>query len=172
MVFLVDFVARGLGRGLSAGALCWVLFGLGAMVGPSLTGTLADRVGFRTALRLAFLIQSLFVGMLAVTADACWLFASSIVIGAFVPGVVPLALGRVHDLVADAQGRAAGWRAATIAFAIGQAAGGYGYSCLFERTGSYVPLFALAAVALMLALVIDLLVARAGRHVPALGRAD
>jgi predicted MFS family arabinose efflux permease len=98
MVFLVDFVARGLGRGLAAGAVSWVLFGLGAMVGPSLTGTLADRVGFRTALRLAFLIQSLFVGTLAVTADAGWLFASSIVIGAFVPGVVPLALGRVHDL--------------------------------------------------------------------------
>jgi len=172
MVFLVDFMVRGLGRGLAAGALSWVLFGFGAMVGPSLTGALADRVGFRTALRLAFLIQSLFVGVLAVTADAAWLFASSIVIGAFVPGVVPLALGRVHDLVTDAPERAAGWRAATIAFAIGQAAGAYAYSYLFDRTGSYLPLFALAAGALVLALAIDLVVASRGARMPAVGRAD
>lgn len=172
MVFLVDFVARGLGRGIAAGALCWVLFGLGAMVGPSLTGALADRLGFRIALRLAFLIQSLFVGLLVVTQQTAWVLASSIVIGAFVPGVVPLALGRVHDLVAEAPARAAGWRAATIAFAIGQAAAAYGYAYLFDRAGSYLPLFALAALALLLALLIDLFAARRGARMPAIGRAD
>lgn len=34
MVFLVDYVARGLGRGLAAGSADWVLLGLGAMAGP------------------------------------------------------------------------------------------------------------------------------------------
>jgi predicted MFS family arabinose efflux permease len=159
MVFLVDFVARGLGRGLGAGAVAWVLFGLGAMVGPSLTGMLADRIGFRYALRAAFLVQAIFVAALAVTTGSGWLIASSIVVGAFVPGVVPLALGRVHDLAEDAQARAAGWRSATIAFAVGQAAAAYGYSYLFARGESYVPLFALAAAALVLALIIDLVVA-------------
>ena len=38
MIFLVDFVARGLGRGLVTGAQYWVLFGIGAMVGPLVTG--------------------------------------------------------------------------------------------------------------------------------------
>jgi predicted MFS family arabinose efflux permease len=155
MVFLVDFVARGLDRGLAAGAFAWVLFGLGALVGPTLTGSLADRIGFGAALRAAFAIQAVFVGALAVSSDAGWLVASSIVIGACVPGVVPLALGRVHELVADSEARIAGWRSATIAFAIGQASGAYGYSYLFAWTGSYVPLFAIAAGALVLALVAD-----------------
>lgn len=51
MVFLVDFVARGLHAGLAAGAGYWVVFGLGAMAGPLLAGLLADRIGFRQALK-------------------------------------------------------------------------------------------------------------------------
>jgi hypothetical protein len=35
MVFIVDFVARGLG--ISAGSHYWVLYGLGATVGPLIT---------------------------------------------------------------------------------------------------------------------------------------
>ncbi len=156
MVFLVDFVARGLGRGLGTGAFVWVLFGVGAMAGPSIAGLAADRIGFRSALRLAFVLQSIFVGALAVTSDLGWLVASSLVIGAFVPGSVPLALGRGHELVDQIDDRAAGWRTATIAFAIGQAGAAYSYSWLFGETHSYVPLFALAAGALVLALAVDL----------------
>jgi predicted MFS family arabinose efflux permease len=165
MVFLVDFVVRGLDRGLAAGAFAWVLFGLGALVGPTLTGSLADRIGFGTGLRVAFAIQALFVGALAITSGAGWLIASSIVIGACVPGVVPLALGRVHELVDGTEARSAGWRSATIAFAIGQASGAYAYSYLFAQTDSYLPLFAVASCALVLALVTDVVVARA-RHAP------
>ena len=51
MIFLVDFVARGLGEGVEIGARYWVLFGLGATVGPLLAGYVADRVGFGTTLR-------------------------------------------------------------------------------------------------------------------------
>jgi predicted MFS family arabinose efflux permease len=156
MVFLVDFVARGLGRGLAEGALSWVLFGLGAMVGPTLTGHLADRIGFGPALRVAFAAQAIFVGALAVTTGSGWLIASSIVIGAAVPGVVPLALGRVHELTDDNEARAAGWRSATIAFAVGQASAAYAYSYLFAQTGSYVPLYAIAAGVMVLALGTDL----------------
>src|SRR6266849_3882644 len=53
MVFLVDFVARGLGQGISAGSHYWVLYGIGATVGPLLTGHPADRAGFGPALRVA-----------------------------------------------------------------------------------------------------------------------
>lgn len=34
MVFLVDYVARGLGDGAHIGAMIWVMYGLGAIVGP------------------------------------------------------------------------------------------------------------------------------------------
>jgi len=157
MVFLVDYIARGLDRGLAVGANYWVLFGLGAIVGPVLFGHLADRSGFRLALRLAFVVQALAVVLLAVTAAPVWMAVSSVIVGAFVPGVVPLVLGRVHELISDdGQARKAAWSGATAAFALGQAAAAYGFSFLFAETGGYAVLFGLGAGALILALAIDL----------------
>ena len=51
MVFLVDFIARGLGAGASLGSLFWILYGVGAIFGPPLYGVCADRLGARSALR-------------------------------------------------------------------------------------------------------------------------
>ncbi len=161
MVFLVDYVARGLGQGLDAGAGDWVLFGLGAVVGPLVTGHVADRIGFRPTLRLAYLVEAAAVALPALQrrlGRARWL--SSLVVGACTPGVVPLALGRTHEIlrhVPAAQKRA--WSAATTSFALMQAAGAYGLSFLFVRSGGdYRMLFGLGAAALVLALAVDLLV--------------
>jgi len=157
MVFLVDFVARGLGQGLDGGARYWVIFGLAATAGPSLTGIIADRLGFRTALQLAFVLQAAAVAVPSFWSDPASLAVSSAIVGAFVPGVVPLVLGRVQDLVpADGEARQAAWGLATAAFALGQAGAAYGFSFLFARTGGYAPLFQLGAAALVLGLVIDL----------------
>jgi len=162
MVFLVDFVARGLGRGLAVGAGYWVVFGLGAMVGPVLAGQLADRIGFARAVRLALLAQAAAVAALVVTASPVALFVSSAIVGALVPGIVPLVLGRVHELIPDdPQRQAAAWSVTTVAFALGQAGAGYGFSFLYARTADYTALFAIAAVTLTTALVIDLAVALA-----------
>ncbi len=166
MVFLVDFVARGLGRGVAVGAGYWVLFGLGALVGPVLAGRLADRIGFGRALRAALLVQAAAVSLLAVTAGGVALVVSSVVVGALVPGVVPLVLGRIHDLIPehDPGQRGQAWSLATTAFALGQAGGAYGLSFLYAKTGSYTLLFGLGGAVLALALVIDLgLAARAPR---------
>jgi predicted MFS family arabinose efflux permease len=158
MVFLVDFVARGLGRGINAGAGYWVLFGLGATVGPVLAGSLADRIGFGPALRLALAVQAAAVALLAVPSGTGGLVVSSVVLGASVPGIVSLVLGRVHELAPDDRARSVAWGLATTAFALGQAGAAYGFSFVFARTGGYVLLFALAAAALVLALAIDLAV--------------
>jgi len=160
MIFLVDFIARGLGQGLDTGAEYWVLFGLGAIVGPLLSGHLADRAGFGPAPRLAFLIEAFAVALPAFSSGSVWLIVSTVVVGAFTPGIVPLVLGRVHELLRhhpDAQKGA--WSKAITSFAIAQAFAAYGMSFLFVRSGGdYLLLFALGSCALVLALLVDLVV--------------
>ena len=57
MVFLVDFIARGLGWGVTVGATFWVVFGIGAVCGPFVAGWLGDRIGFGRALSVALVLQ-------------------------------------------------------------------------------------------------------------------
>ncbi|WP_189042803.1 YbfB/YjiJ family MFS transporter [Aliidongia dinghuensis] len=158
MIFLVDFVARGLGQGLDAGAQYWVLFGLGAIVGPIVTGHLADRTGYGSALRLAYLIQAAAVALPMLGLGSSGLIVSSVIVGAFTPGIVPLVLGRVQELLAHHPAAQKGaWSAATTSFAVLQATAAYGMSFLFTATGGdYRLLFILGASALILALAVDL----------------
>ncbi len=160
MLFLVDFVARGLGQGLDTGAQYWVLFGLGAVVGPVLSGHLADRTGFGPALRLALLVQSAAIVLPALGMGTAGLIVSSLVVGAFTPGIVPLALGRVHELLPhDIVAQQASWSAATTGFALMQATAAYGLTFVFTRTGGdYQLLFILGAGILLTALGVDLAV--------------
>jgi predicted MFS family arabinose efflux permease len=153
----VDFVARGLGRGLDIGGRYWVLFGVGAILGPVLAGRAADRIGFRLALRWSLALQAAAVGVLAIWTSTPWLIASSVLIGASVPGVVPLVLGRVQEL-APPEARTAAWGRATTAFAVGLTAAGYAFSFVYARTESYAVLFALGGALIALALAIDLVV--------------
>jgi predicted MFS family arabinose efflux permease len=81
MVFLVDFVARGLGQGISAGSHYWVLYGIGATVGPLLTGHLADRAGFGPALRVAFLVEAIAILLPALSSAPAAMIVSSIIVG-------------------------------------------------------------------------------------------
>lgn len=161
MVFLVDFVARGLGRGLETGAWYWVLFGLGAMAGPLLAGFAADRIGFASASRLAIIVQILAVALPIASTGWAWLAVSSVAAGAFTMGIVNLALGRIRELVpADEKSQQVAWGLATSGFALGQAGGAYGLSFLLTRVRSYTPLFALAASASVLALLLDPAISR------------
>lgn len=171
MVFLVDFVARGLGQGLQGGAHYWVIYGIGAMVGPLLAGQVADRVGFGPTLRLAFLVQAGAVALPLFSTDSGALILSSAVIGAFTPGIVPLVLGRVHELLPhDLPAQRAGWERATIGFALFQAIAGYGYAALFAETGgAYHLLFASGAGALGLALIVDSAAALSRARLPTTG---
>ncbi|MDH3232707.1 MAG: MFS transporter [Alphaproteobacteria bacterium] len=157
MVFLVDFVARGLDRGIVVGAVVWVIFGVGAILGPMLIGHLADRAGFRRMLWLGLSIQALAVGLIAIASDLWALVLSSLVVGAFVPGTVTLVLGRVRELLAgDAARQRAAWGLATIAFSVGQAVAAYGFAFVFASTGSALALFTLGAGVLAAALAIEI----------------
>ncbi len=166
MIFLVDFVARGLGQGLQVGAEYWVLFGIGATIGPLLAGHLADRAGFGPALRLAYLIQAGAVLLPALDLGPISLIISSLVVGAFTPSVAPLLLGRVHELLAHYPAEQKGaWSTATASFALLQATAAYGFSFIFAQTGgSYRLLFVMGTMALLAALAVDLVAAVLARR--------
>lgn len=158
MIFLVDFVARGLGRGVALGAEFWVTFGVSATLAPILTGYVADRIGFGPALRAAFLLQIAALAIPACNLVSTPLLAlSSIIIGASITGTVTLVLGRIHELLPHrpAEQKAA-WSVATVAFASFQAAAAYGFSFVFAHSGgNYQLLFVIGAIAMALAFAID-----------------
>ena len=62
MVFLVDFVARGLGQGLTVGAEYWVVYGLGALGGPLLAGAVATGPA-SARLAVAYLVEAVAVAL-------------------------------------------------------------------------------------------------------------
>lgn len=161
MIFLVAYVAHGLGLGLQTGAEYWVLFGIGATFGPLAAGMLADRIGFTRALRLAFLLEGLGIVLPVFGWGSVWLVISSVVVGAFVTGTVPLVLGRIHELLVhhpSQQGLT--WRTATVGFALSQAVAAYGMSFIFAHSGNdYNLLFIIGTFAIVLALAIDLFMA-------------
>lgn len=165
MIFLVAYVAHGLGLGLQIGAEYWVLFGIGATLGPLCAGLLADRIGFANALRFAFVVEGCGIILPVLGWGSVWLAISSVVVGAFVTGTVPLVLGRIHELLAhhpSQQGPA--WRTATVGFALFQAIAAYGLSFVFSHSANdYDLLFIIGTAAIGLALAIDLAAAARGK---------
>ncbi|SEL70355.1 Predicted arabinose efflux permease, MFS family [Roseateles sp. YR242] len=156
MMFLVDYVSRGLHHGGGLGAGAWVAYGLGAMAGPLLYGMAADRFGARAAIRAALLGQVLAVLALTQAVQPALLLLIAAAIGSFPAGAVPLALARVHELVPEAHARQAMWSRATVAFALTQAVSGYAYSSLYGATGGHhLVLFAIGGVAFLVTFALD-----------------
>lgn len=172
MVFLVDFIARGLGHGLASGGRYWIVFGAGALIGPLVAGHLGGRFGFRALLRAAFIWQAAAIALLLAAVSPPALAVSSFVMGASVPGVVAIVIGRSHELVPhDPARQAAAWSFCTLAFALGQAISGYLYSYIFAHSADGYPvLFALGAAAMVAALAVDLAATPPWRRSAATGR--
>jgi predicted MFS family arabinose efflux permease len=158
MIFLVDFVARGMGQGVRVGSEFWVVFGIAATVGPLASGRLADRIGFGPMLRLALFLEAVAVAIPAFGLGSIWLILSSVIVGCFLTGTIPLVLGRISELLPQhAERQKAAWSFATVGYALVQAAAAYGLSFVFARNGGdYRPLFLIGSAAMITALAIDL----------------
>lgn len=157
MVFLVDYVARGLGWGTHTAALFWIAYGVGAIAGPMVYGALTDRIGpTRTAL-FALAVQAGVIALMMFSTNHVLLIAATVVVGSFPPGIVPIVLGRVHQILpGDAHAQSAVWSRATTVFALFQALAGYGYSYLFARTGGdHRLLMGIGACALLVAVLAE-----------------
>ncbi|ETF03197.1 membrane protein [Advenella kashmirensis W13003] len=162
MVFLVDYVARGLGWGVAAGSVFWVIYGIGAAVGPLVCGFVADRIGYALALRGALLLQVVVVAIPILTVSPVLLGVSSFFVGAFTPGIVPLTLGRLREMLPHLAARQqTAWGRATTSFALMQAAAAYAMSFVFDYSnGQYRLLFILAALTLLIAFAIQMVASR------------
>jgi hypothetical protein len=88
----------------------------------------------------------------------------AVVVGVFTPSIVPLVLGRVHELLRHRPAAQKGaWSKTTTSFAIAQTFAAYGMSFLSSGRGrDYLLLFALGSCARVLALVVDLVVGAIG----------
>jgi predicted MFS family arabinose efflux permease len=157
MVFIVDFIARGLGAGTYMGSLFWILYGLGAIIGPPLYGLLADRMGAQPAMRLVVIVQAVALASVHVVDGYLPLGILTVVIGTFAPGIVPLTLARVNESIPHNRHRQnIVWSRATTISAAFMAGSGYAFSAIFNVSGSdYRLLFLIAAILLVLALLID-----------------
>ncbi|MEV7326361.1 YbfB/YjiJ family MFS transporter [Streptomyces sp. NPDC093970] len=157
MEFLVDFVSRGLGEGAGRGSLVWIVYGLGAIAGPTTYGLLADRIGFPATIRLTSVVQAAALVVLCTTHGLLPIMLLSAVIGSFPPGIVPVFLGRVHQLVPRGpETQAAAWGRATIVSALLLALSSYGFSYLFDRSdGDHRLLFTLGVAAVAVGLLLD-----------------
>jgi MFS family permease len=162
MVFLVDYAARGLHMDTHTASLFWVIYGVGATIGPMLYGALGDRLGIGNATRLGLVLQIGAAAVMVLTHNYLVLGLTTLVIGTFPSGVVPLTLSRIrHTLRHDAAAQGAAWSRATTIFALFQALAGYAYSWLFAATGGeHRVLMLVGALAFGLALLSDLLLAR------------
>jgi predicted MFS family arabinose efflux permease len=149
--------------GTHTAALFWIVYGIGATAGPMLYGVAGERMGIGNATRLTLALQIGAAAALVLAHHVAILVAATFVIGTYPPGIVPLTLGRIrHTLPQDVPAQGAAWSRATTVFALFQALAGYAYSWLFAATGGehrYPMLVGAAAFAL--ALVADLLLARA-----------
>lgn len=145
MLFWVDYVARSLALGTTAGALQWLVFGIGALLGPWLGGMVGDRIGIGRALILAFVLKSAAVLLPALSAALPLLTISSLITGAFTPGIAALSAARMTELVEPGR-QIRAWGFATLVFGLFQAAGAYGMAYTYDALGTYVPLYVAGAV--------------------------
>ncbi|MDE3195789.1 MAG: YbfB/YjiJ family MFS transporter [Acidobacteriota bacterium] len=155
-VFWVDYIARGLGRGIAVGNHYWVVLGVSAATGPILAGWLADRIGFSRSLRGSLIAKAAGVAIPLFWSGPIALTLSSIGVGSMAIGIVSLAAGRVGELApASQQKRVWGWM--TASFAVAHASTAFLLSALFAKTGSYSGLFTIGAVALLAGCGFDLI---------------
>jgi MFS family permease len=147
-LFWVDFIVRELHMSLASGGFFWAMFGLGAALGPPLTGWLGDHFGFRRCLIIGFILKAVGVALPLFSQTPLALFISSLLVGLFTPGIVTLVSTYTLDCVGAAHHRKA-WSMMTTSFAASQAIVGYLMAAAIANAHSYRPLFMVSAAALL-----------------------
>ncbi|MFA0553126.1 YbfB/YjiJ family MFS transporter [Vibrio lentus] len=151
-LFWVDYIVRELGMTLSSGGVYWAVFGIGAAIGPIVTGVLGDRIGLKKALLTAFFCKAIGVALPLLSTGTVALFVSSLLVGMFTPGIVTLVSTYTLELVGT-QLHTKYWGAMTMAFAISQGVVGFVMAHYAPQLSSYNILFLVSTSALILSIV-------------------
>jgi hypothetical protein len=116
-------------------------------------------------MRAVILAQAILAALLAVAHSYLAIGVLAVMIGSFPPGIVPLMLARVHEVIPGNHARQnLVWSRATILFAAFQAMAGYTYSSVFNASGgNHRMLFALGAGAYLLCFLCDIFGPRPAR---------
>lgn len=147
-MFWVDYLVRELGMSLGSGGFYWSVFGVGAAVGPMLTGRLADRFGTTRCLLAGFALKALAAVLPVWGHGGLALFVSSLLMGICTPGVLALVSAYTLEAVgADSNRRV--WGQATFSFSLAQGIGGFLMATAVVHLDSYRPLFMVSAIALL-----------------------
>ncbi len=145
-IWWVDYLVRGLGWPLAEGGTQWILFGLGAVMGPVLWGRLADRIGFSRGLVLVFATLSAGIAIAIIAPSPATVLMSSLLVGAQ-PGLSAIIAGRAREAMGTSA-MVVLWRWMVVAVGAGQLFGGWGLVWLVSVTGDYVPVFLIGAAAM------------------------
>ncbi|EGR1310264.1 YbfB/YjiJ family MFS transporter [Vibrio cholerae] len=158
-LFWVDYLVRELGISMFSGGLYWAVFGIGAAIGPVLTGMLGDRVGIKHALLIAFIGKAIGVALPLLSTTPVALFISSLFVGIFTPGTVTLVSTYTLEVVGYERHTKA-WSVMTLSFAISQGVAGYVMALYATSIGSYQMLFLISSGALVFSILCILLTSR------------
>lgn len=146
MLFWPDFVARGLGWGVRAGAWAWLGFGLAAIAGPGLFSALAVRFGTARAFRAGLAAQGLAALLAVAWPSLPGVVLSTVLAGSGAVGTTTLVIPAARDLV-GMRAAAAIWRLGTATWGLALTTTGFLLSAILAATGLHWPLYALGAVA-------------------------
>ncbi|OEF84823.1 YbfB/YjiJ family MFS transporter [Vibrio splendidus] len=151
-LFWVDYIVRELGMSFTSGGFYWAVFGIGAAIGPIVTGVLGDKVGLKKALLAAFICKAIGVALPLMNTGEVALFVSSLLVGMFTPGIVTLVSTYTLELVGT-QLHTKSWGAMTMGFAISQGVVGFVMAHYAPQLSSYNILFMVSTSALILSIV-------------------
>lgn len=165
MVYLADFIARDLGRGVTSASHFYVIYGIGALIGPLVYAALSPRIGLRTTLRVAFGVQLAAVLLLLAGGDDVTLVLSSFLAGLGMPGLVALFLARSQQIAdGDPLRHRALWGLVIVSFSVAQTITAFIVSYLLRVYGEngigYPLLFVAAAIAVIITFLVDLRIRR------------
>ncbi|MFM8762429.1 MAG: YbfB/YjiJ family MFS transporter [Solirubrobacterales bacterium] len=160
MVFLVDYIARDVGLGVTDASHYLLVYGLGSLIGPVLYTFVTGRIGLRATLRAGIIVQLASCVLLLAGDSTAFLAAASFLAGLGMPGLVAAFLLRSQQISdGNLDAHRALWGATAGAFAVGQAIAAFGTSYLLDHFGEggigYPLLFGAGAVCLAAAFALD-----------------